>query len=697
MSGKRGTKKKKKAKRKARKKKPEAPYLRISWDDLEDWAGSRIVSRGKDYHRRGAVRDLACAADGALVAWVFGSARYATLVTLDESGALSSECSCPYWDTCKHAVAVLLAYLGQLKDDRDIPALEDGDTRLEELERRRRYLEDPDDELDEDDWQYWDDESDDDDLDDDDELEDGDEEAAGLEPPSSQGAPSSRRASLQRLTKAELIALIEEAGTRYPEVWSLVDHRQAITGGKTGKILQAVRTAIQDLHVPAWDHEWDDCVDADLERLKEHLEALLNAGHADSLVQLGPELLEAAGYRLESEHEGESAIELGECMEVVFSAVYHSTLAEAAQIEWIIDMDLADGYDLCGAGLEGFWDKMFSQEAWESVAGRLDRRLQGPQEPSDTDSYGQRHRRDQLVDWIVTACENAGIEERIIPLCEREAPVTGSYERLVNHLVTAERLEEAERWCRQGILDTESSRPGLAANLRKTMQTIAGQQGDPLRVVALKASEFFNSPSLKAFHELIDASRESRVEEAVDAWARSFLVTGQPPPGVAGRSRRRRKSDLEVAWSLPDPGVPLPACDRRPSAPMTDILIRLAVEEQRLEDVLTWYDLHGSTGAPGWYADLDMEVAEAVAGTHPDRAVAIYKKKAEGLIATVTPRGYEAAGTYLRKIKRVLSDCGRGDEWSSYLETLRQANRRRPRCMEVLGRVDRGDRPIVNG
>ena len=42
------------------KKKPKLDRLAdLTWNDLEEWAGSKIVSRGKNYQRQGRVCDLA--------------------------------------------------------------------------------------------------------------------------------------------------------------------------------------------------------------------------------------------------------------------------------------------------------------------------------------------------------------------------------------------------------------------------------------------------------------------------------------------------------------------------------------------------------------------------------------------------------------------------------------------------------------
>lgn len=50
-------------------------WTHLSWNDLEEWAGRKIVSRGKSYQRQGRVSDLAETNDGSLIAWVDGTER----------------------------------------------------------------------------------------------------------------------------------------------------------------------------------------------------------------------------------------------------------------------------------------------------------------------------------------------------------------------------------------------------------------------------------------------------------------------------------------------------------------------------------------------------------------------------------------------------------------------------------------------
>lgn len=44
-------------------------FADLTWNDLEEWYGSEIVSRGKQYQRQGRVCELAVATDAGVIAW----------------------------------------------------------------------------------------------------------------------------------------------------------------------------------------------------------------------------------------------------------------------------------------------------------------------------------------------------------------------------------------------------------------------------------------------------------------------------------------------------------------------------------------------------------------------------------------------------------------------------------------------------
>lgn len=111
-------------------------FSRLTWTDIADWAGWKIVSRGKKYQRQGRVSDLVATEDGGLMAWVEGTERYAAKVVMNEDGLLESICTCPFrWD-CKHAVAVVLEYLKKVENSQAVPQAKKDDNRFELLKKK---------------------------------------------------------------------------------------------------------------------------------------------------------------------------------------------------------------------------------------------------------------------------------------------------------------------------------------------------------------------------------------------------------------------------------------------------------------------------------------------------------------------------------------------------------------------------------
>jgi uncharacterized Zn finger protein len=193
----------------------------LTWNDMEEWAGSKIVSRGRNYQRQGFVAELAATEDGALIAWVDGTERYATRVVTDEDGLPASSCTCPYAIDCKHGVAVVLEYLKWVENDRRVPKAKKGDERLQ-------LLEDED----------WDDELDDENRED--------------EPNDNENAmPEDIRQDidgfLKGKTKAQLIDLIHELAEKYPEMAQDLADRRQILSGNVKSLITRLHREIRDI------------------------------------------------------------------------------------------------------------------------------------------------------------------------------------------------------------------------------------------------------------------------------------------------------------------------------------------------------------------------------------------------------------------------------------------------------------------
>ena len=685
---------------------PANPFAALTWDDIEAWAGSRIVSRGKSYHRGNQVQKLARTASGGIIAWVQGTSRYATQVEI-KNKQLTASCTCPYGGTCKHAVATVLSYLDSLKNKKEIPTVAEDDPRLELLQEaseaestvRTREPYGYDEEYED----NYDDEEEDDNENNDDDDEDAEEDEEDEEPTVHRRTKSKRpqppvfdgaTAYLEQQSKEDLIALLKTLMRQHPDVRQAIVDRANLLSGEVKKIVATARKEIYALsRMPAWGDEddWGHGSGGNYTRLRTHLEALLAAGHADEVLSLGQELLKAGTQQVEmTDDEGETAGEIITCMNIVFRALAHSSLPPAEQMLWAIDTELNDGYDLC-QDTEAFWQHSFSTADWNTVAEQLYIRLQKSAGESRSEGFTAKYRRDHLSDFLIRALEHAGRKEEIIPLCEREAQRTESYIRLVHYLKEAKRWQEMEEWIHKGIKATGKQSPGIASQLRLALRERREQEKNWPQVAAYYAEDFFDHPGARTLSDLLKAAKRAGVEAEVRAGAFHYLETGELPQAT----KPTKKKGGVPAW-------PLPACEvqgleerQKTTAPMRNALIDIAIDEKRPDDVLRWYDQQEPRKIPAWgygWHD-DDRIATAVVDAYPDRATAIWKKMIESQLVHAEVRAYETAAIYLRKIHSVSKKQGQEREWKTYLADLRQANLRRPRLVQILDSLT--GKPIV--
>jgi uncharacterized Zn finger protein len=673
------TRKKPVAKKKPVKKAAD-PLTRLTWDEVEEWAGSKIVSRGRNYQRNGVVEGLVRTADGSLLAWVQGTHQYATQVSISgrKTLKLESRCNCPYGSTCKHAVAVVLEYLEGVKEKRKVEQVGEDDPRLKALEEG---IEDADE---------WDDFE---------EFDDEDYEPVRQKSGKKRGKKAELNTYLHKFTKAELVALVEELAAEFSEVNQRLEDRQTLSSGQTRKMVKAVQTEIDNIADP-WDGDYRYREDAaDLGRVEEHLKALVAAGQADAVVKLGEDLIDAAGQAVETyDHDGDIAYEIEPCQEIIFQALKQSSLSPSEQLEWAVDMKLGDDYGMGGSAQEKFWKSRFPKDAWSGLVDLLRKRLDDLEVPEDSDSFSSQYGRNKLSDWVITALEKAGRRDEVIPLCEREAPITQSYGRLVDALIAAKRWEEARRWCKAGLEVAGKEHRGTEQTLREKLRVINGKVSGPKHGVAILAEEFFANPGLRTFEELGKGARKVRVGPAVDAWARYYLKTGQRPEPAGEKRGQRSTGAPEADWPLPAADIEIEPQFGLPDAPMCEALLEIALHEEKPDEVVEWYDYSQRQERSGyWLRTSDTTVAEAVKEAYPDRAIAIWKEEAEGQIALTKVEAYRTAGEYLKKVRDVLVKKRRKKEWDGYLADLRQQNLRKPRCVEVLDRLAGVPRRIIDG
>ncbi len=689
-------------------KRKRAAFEELTWDDLEEWAGTKIVSRGKSYLN--AMNDLRRTPDGKLVAWVSGTHRYATLAKMDESGQLSSNCTCPYsWGPCKHAVAVILAYLEAVKKKQNVPVTSPNDERL--LKTSEEEPLDPFDEWD-DDEDNWDD----------DEEEFGKDDLEEVKIPTE--SRKRRRASEQSrdlreylagMSKDALVDFISDLAHRHEEVHETISDKMRLERGSTGRIVASIRQEIEELSSrPAWTNHWSGEGEIpDYSRVRERMEALLRAGQADGVVALGLDLLRLGIRQVEQSHdEGETGSEIGQCMEIVFRAIPKSSLLKVDQILWMIDAFLEDDYSILDSVGDNLHSGLYGQSDWSTVADRLGERLAKIPCPGDTEkkpSFSWTYKRQTIMRWTIRALDNAGRKQEVIPLLEREAPITGCYKELVDRLISIRRRKEARIWAKEGFERSIGKWDGIAWSLEGNLRDLAEREENWPLLAAYRALEFLEHREISKYTVLEKAAKRAKVWPEVRNAVLHFLETGVRPdrqPGTTQKDHERGTSTAKkmgstrtlsslVSWPLPPTEIELPPKkDIGENYPDIGMLINIAIDEKRPNEVLKWFEVSKKRGHGGrWNHD---KVAVALQETHPDVSLELWKGLAEAEIAHVQPAAYQEAGRYLKKMQTVYQREKRLSEWQAYLTKLREDNSRRPRMVEVLDRLESKQRRILD-
>lgn len=653
-------------------------FADLTWEDLKKWAGAKVVARGKSY--RSAVEDLRVTADGRLLAWVEGGDRYATAVSMGKSGKLSSVCTCPYAIACKHAVAVVLTYLDAVQAKKSIPTAEDEDERFERLSRAQ----------------------DEDDTDDD--KDDVMSPVVSLKrlvkPGSASNSEVVVRRYLESLSQSAILDFVQQLAGDFPGVRQRITDRVELQSGDIGKLVANTRREIEKVSAePGWTRHWsNERHIPDYSRVQERLEALLESGHADEVVALGEKVLQQGIQQVGmSDDDGETGQEIADCMEVVFRALKSSSKTGAQRLLWDIDACLRDNYCIMDNINGPLVDNAaFTPADWSAVADDLMRRMEAipvAADKRDVDGSDRGYRRKEIMRWLLDALKNGGREREIAAILVREAEITHCYVELVDHLLADKQKEAAAEWSRKGFERTIEKLPGIAWSLEERLRELAVRKKDWPLATAFRAMEFFDRPDVARYTAIQNAVSSLGLWDVIRPMLLGWLETGvrpdKRPAAETPRGGKRKASPLPPAtpkesWPLPPTSLLVPGeKGRYRFFPDTAMLIAIAIKEKRNDDALRWYN-HESKCGGSWQDHQGETVAAAVQETHPDAALAIWKRIAKSQIAMTKPSAYQMAGACLEKMKPVYQRTGRLAEWERLLSELRAENVRKPRMIEVL-------------
>ena len=597
-------------------------------EDLEEWAGSAVVGRGKSYRRR--VHDLAVTEEDHLVANVMGGESYLTFVWMT-GDAPDHQCSCPYAGPCKHAVAVILTYLDRIRSGKSVPKI--GPDELGD--RLSAYG-----------------------------LAGGPEQALDME---------KARAALEAMSKAQLVEWVMDRFAADPSLFDtlplaapLADKALAETVARLRR--QIRKTASEGGWQDRWNHQG---YTPDYSPIRAQLEKLLKGGHEEAVLELGEEMFDLGTHQVaESDDEGETAGQISDCMAVVFDAMRKTQQPAADLMIWYWDTLMSDEYGLLDELAPPVEEARLSRADWREVAEVFkDRLASSPKPACDGRWSSEKYRRERLLRYTRSALSKAGEDQRAIELMIAELPYCDNYVDLVECLLAGNAHDQAALWACRGFHKTLEHLPGIAWKLLELLIEIAGRRKDWLLAAALRVEAFLQKTRIDNYRHAEEAGRKAGCWQQVRRELLRFLETGVAPSSAAG-------------WPLPDTGLQWSEPGYRRTFPDHDQLIAIALYEKRTEDALRWF---GEAPDGGRHADA---VAEAAAKTHPDVSLDVWRRKAENLIAKVQPSAYREAMPYLSRMEKLMQSLGRNDDYHRYISALRLRHKAKRRLMEELDKLE---------
>jgi len=90
----------------------------IKIEDVEELFDNEIFGRGEEYFDEGLVKDMELIDDKTLIGTVIGNNKYKVTISIDSDGDIVCDCTCPCDFSCKHAVALLLRWVDEKRNDK---------------------------------------------------------------------------------------------------------------------------------------------------------------------------------------------------------------------------------------------------------------------------------------------------------------------------------------------------------------------------------------------------------------------------------------------------------------------------------------------------------------------------------------------------------------------------------------------------
>lgn len=375
-----------------------------------------------------------------------------------------------------------------------------------------------------------------------------------------------------------------------------------------------------------------------IENVVESLSGLLGRGFAAETVELAEYALRTAEDAMDYDVDGYMIGVLHDLEDIDHAACKEANPDPETLARRLFEWELRGDYDTFFEAARTYEDVLGERglAVYRELAEREWQRLSG------NESSGERFRIKHIME--VLARQRGDVEARV-SVESRDLSSARAYLKIAEIYKEAGDEDRAIEWAERGVREAEDTDSRLRSFLAKEYQ----RRGRHPEAMKLIWSNFTEAPRLEGYQELkahaVWASRWAEYRERALALLREDIA----------RTRRE---------------------------------FRLPVDRSRLVEVLLWEgrdeEAWREAQEGGCSAELWLELASRREKDHPDDAIAVYQSQVEQAIDRKNRKAYKEARRLLVKVRDLMRETGREEEFSFYLESIRNKHARKRALMEVL-------------
>ncbi|MDQ3656361.1 MAG: SWIM zinc finger family protein [Chloroflexota bacterium] len=293
-----------------------------------------------------------------------------------------------------------------------------------------------------------------------------------------------------------------------------------------------------------------------------------------------------------------------------------------------------------------------------------------------------------VVEFQIMLREHAGLDDEQLLEMYREAELWGDVAHL---LLQLDRVDEAVAIARRHVTSPQA--------LVAFADALIGRGGDHVgRALSLVDDRVWEAEGKNLVHDAI----------LQDWLIARFGEHGRPSDALAVAAQRFKRQPSLQTWHLVQQAATLPGQapgvwrDLRPALlaqlrtqKAWSTLIDIHLQDGEIAEAIDAYGKRNDQVrterwyTPSWSApDQDLRLAAACEVDFPDQAIAIYRLKADGMIANRQRSSYKVAAEHLARVKETLERHGRAEEWTALIAALRTEHKTLRALREELDALD---------